>query len=287
MSLRGWLTEEVPPERLDRVRLLVGAYALFYLVARLRYFADLSKHGASDFAPVGVVRLLASPLPGTVTTAIAALAIALGVAFLAGWKRKVVAPGFFLAVLWVTTYRSSFGKILHSENLLVLHLAVLAAAALLPADEAPGARGRTAGWALRTMSILTVATYAVAGIAKLRFGGGAWLSGAALGEWLSWDALRKIELGSVHSPLAARLASSPGLLRALAIATLFVELGAPVALTSPRAARLWVLAAWLFHASVLVTMAIGFFYPLTFVAFASFFRLERLRAWPLQRQPER
>ncbi len=285
-KLDAWLRPEVPPERLARVRLFVGVYALLYLIARLRYFADLGAHGASDFRPVGIVRALEAPLSATATNAIAAAAVALGIAFVAGKNLRVVAPGFFVAMLWVTTYRSSFGKILHAENLATLHLGVLAAAALVPIPDEPGARGRHAGWALRTMSILTVSVYVVAGVAKLRFGGAAWLSGEALGAWLSWDALRKIELGSLHSPLAAKLAAQPALLRALSLLTLVVELGAPLALVSPRAARGWATLAWLFHAGVLASMAIGFFYPLTFVAFAPFFRVERLPLpWARRREP--
>ena len=65
------------------------------------------------------------------------------------------------------------------------------------------------------------------------------------------------------------------LLAVLAIFTLLVELGAPVALASPRIARAWCALAWLFHAGILATMAIGFFYPLSGVAFASLLDLER------------
>src|SRR5690606_34502177 len=110
---------------------------------------------------------------------------------------------------------SSFGKILHSENLLVIHVGVLALATFLRDP---------ARWALRTMSIATVLTYFVAGASKLRAGGLSWVSGRALGEWLAFDAVRKIELGSMHSPIAAWLAAVPALLAALAVFTLAVEL---------------------------------------------------------------
>lgn len=282
MNLEAFLRPEVPVERYARVRAIVGAYAVFYLLVRVRYFADLSRHGASDFAPVGVARLLSAPLSPWATTAAAALAILLGVAFLARLRARLVSAAFFVAVLWVTTYRSSFGKILHTENLLVLHLLVVALAdAFTPREDAPpGERGRHAGWALRTMMLLTVSAYVVAGVAKLHFGGAAWTSGEALASWIRWDAVRKIELGSFSSPLAPALAAMPSVLRALAALTLVVELGAPVALASPRLWRAWVVLAWLFHAGVLATMAVGFFYPLTLVAFASGFPLERARVWP-------
>jgi hypothetical protein len=63
---------------------------------------------------------------------------------------------------------------------------------------------------------------------------------------------------------------------ALAIFTLTVEIGAPAALLSRRLARVWVLLAWMFHVGILATMMIGFFYPLTVVAFVSFGRPERV-----------
>ena len=89
--------------------------------------------------------------------------------------------------------------------------------------------------------------------------------------------MRKIELGSLHSPAAAWIATSPALLVGLSIFTLAVELGAPVALVSPRTARVWAILAWVLHAGILATMAIGFFYPLSGVAFASMLRLDRSR----------
>lgn len=247
------------------LRVLVGAFGVAYLLVRFRYFADLSRHDASELAPVGVASLLSSPLPAAATWTLAAVALLSGVAFTRGLVPRASGVVFFLSLLWVTTYRSSFGKVLHSENLLVWHVLVLAIGQHLRDDR----------WIVRTMSVVTTLTYFVAGVSKLRGGGLAWLDGRALGEWLAFDALRKIELGSLHSPIAAWLASSPLLLAALAWFTLAVELGAPLALLSPRIARAWACLAWAFHAGVLVSMAIGFFYPLTGVAFASLLPLER------------
>ncbi|MBS2015739.1 MAG: hypothetical protein JST00_22825 [Deltaproteobacteria bacterium] len=247
------------------VRALVGAFATVYLLVRLPYFADLGGLPPTQLAPVGVARLLSSPLPPAATWALALLAVGSGAAFTAGRWLRVSAPLFFASFLWVTTYRSSWGKILHSENLVAIHLGILAIGVLLSRDDDDdSARGT-----LRTLSAVTVATYVVAGVAKLRSGGGAWLSGEALGDWLVFDALRKAELGSFRSPLAAFVASRPPIVQALAIVTLVVELGAPLALVGPRASRAWCAAAWLFHLGILATMAIGFFYPISAVAFAS------------------
>lgn len=246
-------------------RVLVGTFAVVYLVVRFRYFADLSRHDAAELSPVGVASFLSAPLPPAATWSIAAVAVLSGIAFTRGLFLRATGIVFFLALLWVTTYRSSFGKILHSENLLVLHVLVLALAAWV----------RDERWTLRTLSVATTLTYFVAGATKLRAGGGAWLSGRALGDWLAFDAVRKIELGSFYSPIAAWLAAAPALLVGLSVFTLIVELGAPLALLSPRIARGWVLLAWAFHAGVLLAMAIGFFYPLSGIAFASLLPIEK------------
>lgn len=287
-----WLLPSAPAERLAAVRIFVGAYALVYVLARFRYFADLSRHQASEFQPVGIAHLVGTPLPLLVTHAVALASIALGAAFVVGYRFRVSAPAFFVTLLWMTTYRSSFGKILHTENLLVCHVFVLACApaadafvlrlrrnapaAVAPTDAARALPASSRyGLPLRAMGLAVVLTYLVAGISKLRTGGGAWLDGQALGDWLAYDALRKIELGSVASPLGPWLAERRLALVGLSWLTLGVELGAPLALVSRRFARLWVVLAWGFHAGILATMAIGFFYPLTLVAFAPLLDAER------------
>jgi hypothetical protein len=252
--------------RLALTRTLVAAFGVAYVLVRFTYFADLSRHAPSELAPVGIASVLSAPLPAALPWVLTALTVASGITFLRGRMPRASSAVFFVSLLCITTYRSSFGKILHSENLLVLHVGILAIAAWLREPEK---------WTLRTMSIVTTLTYFVAGASKVRAGGGAWLSGQALGEWLAYDAVRKIALGSFHSPLAAALAASPALLMVLAIFTLAVELGAPLALVSLRAAKVWAALAWAFHLGILAAMAIGFFYPLSGVAFASLLDLER------------
>jgi hypothetical protein len=170
------------------------------------------------------------------------------------------------------------------EDLLVLHLLVLAAA---PAAQtwSLDARRRDGpaegpdpryGWAVRTMALITVVSYVLAGIAKLRIGGFAWLTDEALRHHVAYDNLRKILLGDVSSPVAPHLVGRDWIFRPFALVTLLVELGAPLALLGGRIRSVWVVAAWSFHLGVLVLMAILFPYPLLGFAFAPLFRVERL-----------
>jgi hypothetical protein len=273
-AIAEWLAPATPRERALVARFLVGAFATFYLLVRLRHFGDASRHAPGDFVPVGVCVLLARPLPAIATWGIALVTLMLGIAFTVGARVRHVGPLFFAGLLWVMSYASSWGKILHSENLVLFHVGIFAVAGDVTNE-------RVAGWALRAASVATVLTYFVAAVTKLRSGGGAWLTGEALGGWLAWDALRKIELGSFHSPLAAYVAGSPVLLQVLALYTMLVELGAPVALVSSRLAKTWGVLAWLFHVGILATMAIGFFYPLSGVAFVPLLPVER---WSLLRR---
>jgi hypothetical protein len=274
-----------PAERLATVRILTGSFAVFYLLFGFGAVTDVGRFGASHFAPVGIARVLSTPLPPALVIGIAVVTLLTGLLFVAGYRHRYTGPAFSCAFLWVTSYRNSWGMIFHTENLLALHLVILAAA---PASDALAldARGRhpppegTAdyGWPLRAMTWVTVVCYVLAGLAKLKLAGSHWLGGELLRAQIAYDNLRKLELGSNYSELGAWLVRHPAPFVALSWLTFALELGAPVALLGRRFATVWVVTAWLFHVGVVVLMAIPFFYQLTLVAYASFFPVERLSA---------
>jgi hypothetical protein len=278
---RYWLAP-APPERLAAVRILVGGFAVVYLLARWSHLTSYGRFDAGQFAPVGIVGLLARPWPAPAVLAVAALGLVLGVAFTLGRHYRLSGPGFALALLWTITYRNSWGMIFHTENLLVLHVAVLglcraADAWSLDARRAAPATGdlRHYGWPLRLMSWVVVAAYLLAGIAKLRHGGAGWIHGEVLRNYVAADNLRKILLGSFHSPLAPLAVRHDWMFTALAVFTMLFELGAPLALTGPWPRRLWVASAIAFHWGVLALMMIAFPYPMTGVAFVCMGPAER------------
>ncbi len=271
----------IPAERLGVLRLLIGAFATLYLAVRFTSFTSLSRFSAHEFDPVGPLFWMPEPLPRVLLFAFTAATLLLGVAFSLGFRFRVSGPAFAIAFLLLTSYRSSFGMKFHTENLVCLHALVLGFSAAADAvsfdargKPRPSAHGRY-GWAVRTLGLLTVVTYVLAGVAKLRLGGDGWFSGEVLEAQIAYDNLRKIELGSLHSPLGVALLSVPALFTVLAWLTLLVELGAPAALLGGRWALVWSVFAWGFHASVLVTMMIAFAYPLSAVPYLAFFRAER------------
>jgi hypothetical protein len=283
-TFERWWHAPAPARRLAMLRLLVGGYALVYLLLRFGHLVGVSEMSAQQWKPVGPASLLAAPLPAVAVVAVAGLAALAGAAFVAGLRYRVSGPLFAALLLWVTSYRNSWGMIFHTENLLVLHVLVLAfspAADALsvdargrpPLDDTPRARY---GVAIRLLCMVTVTTYFIAGWAKLHASGLSWVTSDTLRYYVAYDNLRKVELGDSYSWLGTMLAAHGWLFPPLAAASLLAEVGAPLALVHPRVGRWWCALAWSFHMGVVVMMAIVFHYPLSGVGYASFFPVERL-----------
>lgn len=281
---RYWFAP-VPAERLALVRFVTGCYAFVHFSTQLPQQLSFNRFHPASFKPVGLVALLGVPVPAGLHVTLVSLSLGLALAFAAGYRYRWIGPVFAALALWLGCYRSSWGMIFHTENLLVMHLLVLGfapAAAALSLDShrrpvpEPDARY---GWPLRLMSALTTIAYCIAGIAKLRNGGISWVRNETLRNAIADNNLRKYQLGVWHSPIGAYLVRFAGLWKALALLTVAFELLAPLALLHPLAAKVWVVVCWSFHAGVLATMAILFGYPLSGVAFASFFELERHWPW--------
>ena len=281
-ALGRWYLASAPPQRLAALRVLVGGFALGYLLIRTPHLLRLLDHRPSRFDGVGVLARLSGPVPDGLAVGVLVATLASGVAFVAGWRHRLAGPCFALLLLLVTTYRNCWGDVLHTENLLVLHVAILAIAPAADVwsadrrgDPAPPPSARY-GWPVRLLCVVTVLTYVVAGWAKLRNTGLDWAFEGVLRNHVANDNLRKVLLGDSHSPIGAWAVGQPWLFPQLAVATLAVELGAPLALLGRRWRTAWVAGAWLFHVGIALLMWINFPYPLSGVAFAPFFRAERL-----------
>jgi Vitamin K-dependent gamma-carboxylase len=273
------------PARLATLRVLTGAFAVIYFLARAPVMASFRSFRPSQFDPVGLARVLDAPLPAGWVLGLYLAAIGFGLAFTLGAFFRVSGPAFALLALWVTSYRNSWGMVFHTDNLLVVHLCLLGlgdSARALAID----ARGRPEpapdgrfGWPVRLISAVTVLAYVLAGIAKLKVSGFSWMDGDTLRNYIAFDAVRKEQVGSVHSPFGAWLVQFAWPFPIVSTLTMALELLGPLALFHPRAGRLWVLGVYGFHVGVLATMAIAFPYPLSGIAFLSFFEAERLWQW--------
>lgn len=260
---------EVVDRRLAVLRVLVSLYVAVWTTVRAPHILDALDFAARRFDPVGPLAFLNGPLPDLVLLGAVVVTPLAALAFAFDRLPTVSGPVAAVAFLVVTTYRNSWGQLFHTENLAALHLIVLAVAA-------PGRGSRR--WAIDAMAVLTVGTYLVAGIAKLRISGTAWLDGDVLRHQVAFDNARKVLLGDVSSPFAGWLLRQDWLLAPAALLTMAVELAAPIALLRASVARLWCVLAFGFHVAILVFMAILFPYHLLGIALAPLLPVERLGA---------
>jgi vitamin K-dependent gamma-carboxylase-like protein len=279
---RAW-RPEVPAERLAAIRIAVGVFGLLYLVVRLPYWLSYARFDPAHFDPVGVVNLvLDRPLVPIAVQILTIATVIAAVPFALGWRFRVTGPLFAGLLLWTLTYRNSWGMIFHTENLLVLHAFVLGVTASADAWSLD-ARRRTVpvepaaryGWPVRLLAAIVIATYVIAGIAKLRYAGSGWLWGDELRNHVAMDNLRKVLLGDISSPVAPLFLHWTWFFRAMALMTIVIEIGAPIALVGGRVAAGWALLAYGFHIGVVALMMIIFPYQLFGLAYLPFFRAER------------
>lgn len=287
---RAWFAP-APARRLAAARIAHGAWNLWYLGRRRGMLRRVHRTAPELFAPVGPCRVLRAPLPPRVADAIFDATLAALAAATAGVAYPLSGPAAAALLTWTMSYRNSWSMIYHSNNLPVLHGLALGAArsadalsvdALLrgtwlgPRGEPAGGDARY-GWPLQLASATTTAVYWLSGVAKLAApsGGWAWTAGESLRRQVAVDGIRKMAQGEPPSPLFSLLYQRTGVFRCMAVASLLLELLAPLALLDRRVARLWAAAAWAMHVGILAVMKITFRYPLTGACYASMLPLER------------
>jgi hypothetical protein len=282
---------QAPPERLGLYRASVGVFASIYLAVRAPGIWSMARGGSGAFEPEGLLRWMnASEPPVAAALGIYSVTLLLSVCFLFGLYYRVTGPLFGLGLLWVTSYKSSFGMIFHSENLLTLQVLVIAVGPAAHAFSLDARRlsaaGRATevsspgipyGWPLLSAALIAIISYFLAGLAKWKLSGMDWVSGDVLRVQVAYDNLRKIELGSGHSPLGAWAVKYGWLFPPLGFLTMLAELGGPLALLHRRVAFVWTALVVGFHLGVLALMWITFAYPLSTVPFLCLFRLEETR----------
>lgn len=277
----GWLHAPAPAERLAALRIAIAGAVTVYLGFSVREVARLANRPSSQFEPIGVARVLDAPLAAELLWALFVAALVFGLAFTAGLLTRLTGPIFGLLVLGWTSYHSSWGQLLHFEHLLTLHVLILGLAPVADAwaVRAPATRPAPSsryGWPIRLLAIATVLTYVLSGIAKLQLSGTDWFVADTLANHIGYSATRMQTIGGPTPPLARFVLDNQWLLTPLAVGSLAVELGAPLALMTSRMRNVWVLSALLFHAGTAATMLVFFGYQGLGIAFLPLFAVERL-----------
>ncbi len=283
----------LPATRLAFIRIALGLFAFWYVAERYSMYLKMAASDPFYFKPLGAVWWLSEPLSVGAFEALMVITLLANVAFIAGWKYRFSGPAFGLLLLVLLSYRNSWTMIYHSDNAMVIHALILGfvaaadvwsvdawihsrrlATKLLPAE--PVVHWRY-GWPVQLICAATAISYFLAAIAKLKGDlGWNWVSGEALRGQVATDAIRKILLGENAPELAFFLYEHLWIFTLIGVASMIVEIGAPLALLNRYAGMFWALNAYAMHWGILFIMGITFRYQLMGMIFLSFFPVERL-----------
>lgn len=287
--LERWWFPSIAPERLALCRILIGVWSLWYLWNRLGLYERIVSGDVDDFEPVGVARLLHGvPIEPSTFMVLMWITLALNVLFVLGAAFRITGPAFAAMLLWLLCYRNSWAMIYHTDNLLVLHAIVMAAAPsarVLSIDailrrrppKLPATPHPAYGWPIMLMCAVIAAAYLLAGLAKV-FGdtGLGWVNGEVLRMQIVRDGIRK-ELFEHGAPAVVPwLCENVWLLTIFAFGSLLLELLAPLALIHRRAGWVWCLLVFPMHWGIFIVMGIIFRYQMYGFMFLPFLPVERL-----------
>ncbi|WP_427891977.1 hypothetical protein ACQHIV_04600 [Kribbella sp. GL6] len=258
----------MPPVALARIAWLRTILYLFVILDMHLFVNDTRMKGHSPelYQPLFLARLLDLPRPSVPLTdalyGVLIVACLVGATNrlprLAGW---VVAPAF----TWWVLIGMSDGKVDHDHLALVVALWVLpTVGAARYGDPRPS---EIAGWAVRSVQIAVVATYALSALAKIRSAG--WAFTWPDSSVLTWAIVRR------PNPLGVRLLNYPWLLHVMQWVGFAGEILSPIVLWLRGR---WLLLAALFFLSFHVanTAMLGITFLPTVICWLAFAPLERL-----------
>lgn len=297
---RLWFSK-VPAARLSWIRIVVGAYAAWFLFTQRDSMVDTAKSDPAVFRPIGVTTHLSAPISPELYDSIIGVTLLLSYCFLFGIWHHVLAPIFAVLFLWVITYSTSWSMVFHTENMLVLHVLILAVSASASAvsididltrkypwlaklgfskeDSTPDPRYC---WPIRSLQLAATLPYVVAGLAKVRGDmGWSWALGENLRDQITMNGLYYDVLRGYVKELTYHVYEwQYGLLFMFsATMTLVIELGAPLALLNRYLGYFYVVSIMAMHWSILWLMGIPFRYQLYGFAYASFFEIDLAVDW--------
>jgi len=182
---RWWFTP-VPRARIAAFRVLVYVF-LPLDVLWLRPWGAAHGHVDPDlYRPLQIGRLLPLPTPTPIVVDVVQYGVVLAAITLVilvvrdrapRWQAALGATAFLLYLEWMVI-SFSYGKVDHDRFGFLIALAVLPTAGRAALrDMTPS---QAAGWALRMVQVGVVATYFLAALAKVRFGGWAWVNSTTI-----------------------------------------------------------------------------------------------------------
>lgn len=247
----AWLLEPLPLHRIALMRIVAYLFVLLdTLVLTASWIGSKAHAPQSLYEPLAIARLLHLPDPTFASvTAVKWLLVGAAVLALIGrWPRPTGAAVFVLYLLWMVI-GMSYGKVDHDRFAFLVLLAVLPTVGSARWGERR--RSEHAGFALQIVFVAVMLTYFLSAIAKVRYGGWDWASGATLTRAF-------VRRGT---SLAELILLAPWLLVLAQHVILILEALAPLMLLcrSDRARMILVAGLLCFHLSVFATVTIIFF----------------------------
>ena len=263
-AVERWFCAPLPMARVAVLRVI----AYLFLILDVLYLRPWGVgHGELDsewYAPLWIGRAvpLPTPTPLLVDVLIGVLVVGSLLGLTGRFPRLI---GYTVAVAYLQwmIVSMSYGKVDHDRFGFMLLLFVL------PTVGRASVRDRSlseaAGWALRMVQIGAVATYFLAGLAKLRYGGLDWFNGATVAR----SVVRR------GTELALPLLDYPWTLRTAQWFIMIMELTSPVLLFL-KARWQYVIVAGLFGFHIATFMGITIIFFPHLVALLAFLPLERV-----------
>lgn len=255
----------------DPRALAIGRFLIFGYVwpgLTVPDYAVYADFASSAWYPVSFFKAWSVPLLDAASLQSLALVSTIALACAAlGLAYRVSAPIAALSTLYLHGVPQNFGKINHSENLLMLALCVFACARAADAWSLDAflrrLRGRSVGpaapsgahrWPLRFVGLMVITMYTAAGASKLMHSGWDWALSGAFQRLL----LRHHFTHQPPTELGVWLASMPLLCNALALGALLTELLAPLALLGRLPFGLLVSALFAMQTSIWLMLGVKF-----------------------------
>ena len=265
-----WLFSPAPLARVAVLRVVVYLFVPVDVLLTTTWVRAHAQVPGELYAPLRLGRVLALPTPGPWVEALQVVLVvaALAAAVAAACSRLPRMTGWLVAVLYLEwmVVAMSYGKVDHDRFAFLVALFVLPTVG----SAALRSRGRTeaAGWALSMIALAVVATYTLAAVAKIRYGGWGWVDGSTL----TWAVLRR------NTPLSEPLLDVPVVLHVAQYALVLMELAvAPLLLVRWRDPRItWGLAGLFLGFHLMTFSMITIIFLPHCVALLSFLPLEKL-----------
>lgn len=233
-------------------RALAGVIAL-----RLSFGPYFRYGGQSEafFQPIGVMEIFPSMPSREVLFAVQFLGAAAAWAVAFGVRPRFLFPVAWTALLLCAGSKTSLGKVLHNDVMLILVSAAFVAGPTAADRAKPDDRSRKWGWAPQLALVTLIAMYFSTGMQKMVHSGLEWVFSDNM-RWVMTYAARE---GRALSDVPAQfVADVPWLARSIAAGILLTELLFPVALFVRRSRPLFALTALALHAGTFVTLGLDY-----------------------------